>query len=148
LTGPTVSLNQSAVDFCQGAVTLPILLVASSSAVGSTFSWKNANGNTVSTNDTLTINTLNQSTTYSVTITDPVNGCTSSASSVLSIHAYANAAFTNVVGASYAVTFTNFSTGASAYTWNFGDGSPTSNAQNPVHTYPSASGRRDCVCFA
>jgi PKD repeat protein len=138
LTGPTVSLNQSALDFCQGAVTLPILLVASSSAIGSTFSWKNANGNPVSTNDTLTINTLNQSITYSVTVTDPVNGCTSSASSVLSIHAYANAAFTNVVGASYAVTFTNFSTGASAYTWNFGDGSPTSNVQNPTHSYAVA----------
>lgn len=138
LTGPTVSLNQSTIDFCQGAVTLPIVVVASSSVNGSTFIWKNANGNTVSTNETLTINTLNQSTTYFVSVTDPVNGCTSSASSVLSIHAYANAAFTNVIGTGYGVTFTNISTNATSYTWNFGDGSATSNTQNPSHTYAAA----------
>ncbi len=33
------------------------------------------------------------------------------------------------------VNFTNNTTGATSYTWNFGDGSPLSNQQNPTHNY-------------
>ncbi len=33
------------------------------------------------------------------------------------------------------VTFTNTSTGATSYEWDFGDNSPVSNGENPVHTY-------------
>lgn len=33
------------------------------------------------------------------------------------------------------VTFFNTSSGASSYLWDFGDGSPTSTDENPVHTY-------------
>ena len=36
------------------------------------------------------------------------------------------------------VTFTNNSTNATAYLWNFGDGSATSTATNPVHSYTAA----------
>lgn len=36
------------------------------------------------------------------------------------------------------VNFTNNSTGATTYTWDFGDGSPLSNAVNPTHTYTVA----------
>ena len=35
-------------------------------------------------------------------------------------------------------TFTNTSTNATGYIWNFGDGSPTSNLTNPTHTYSTA----------
>jgi PKD repeat protein len=46
----------------------------------------------------------------------------------------ANAQFiANVTGATG--NFTNQSTNAWTYNWNFGDASPTSNAQNPTHTY-------------
>ncbi|MEI6816611.1 MAG: T9SS type A sorting domain-containing protein [Bacteroidota bacterium] len=38
------------------------------------------------------------------------------------------------------LTFTNTSTGATSWLWNFGDGSPNSNLQNPVHTFPTLSG--------
>lgn len=34
------------------------------------------------------------------------------------------------------VTFTNLSVGASIYSWNFGDGSPLSTIESPVHNYP------------
>lgn len=37
-----------------------------------------------------------------------------------------------------AVTFTNMSTGATSYVWDFGDGSPTSTNPNPVHSYTSS----------
>jgi PKD repeat protein/Flp pilus assembly protein TadG len=33
------------------------------------------------------------------------------------------------------VSFVNLSTGGSTFLWNFGDGSPTSTAQSPTHTY-------------
>ncbi len=36
------------------------------------------------------------------------------------------------------VTFTNFSTNATSYSWNFGDGSDASVAENPTHTYLEA----------
>ncbi len=35
------------------------------------------------------------------------------------------------------VHFTNLSTNGSLFQWNFGDGSPVSEEQNPVHTFPS-----------
>ncbi len=33
------------------------------------------------------------------------------------------------------INFTNTTTGTPVYTWNFGDGSPSSSATNPTHTY-------------
>ena len=36
------------------------------------------------------------------------------------------------------VTFSNFSTNAASYLWNFGDGSATSTEKNPVHTFEEA----------
>jgi PKD repeat protein len=46
------------------------------------------------------------------------------------------------------VTFTNTTTGAATgWSWNFGDGSPLSNAQNPVHTY-AAPGQYTVVLTA
>ncbi len=36
------------------------------------------------------------------------------------------------------ISFTNNSTGATGYEWNFGDGSPTSSAVNPTHTYATS----------
>lgn len=38
------------------------------------------------------------------------------------------------------VEFTNTTTGAVTYTWDFGDGSPASNVVNPTHTYPDEEG--------
>ncbi len=37
--------------------------------------------------------------------------------------------------APFTVDFSNLSTNAGSYTWNFGDGSPTSSAVDPSHTY-------------
>lgn len=46
------------------------------------------------------------------------------------------------------VTFTNTSTDASIYTWDFGDGSPTSALEDPVHNYPPVAGIYDITLIA
>jgi len=50
----------------------------------------------------------------------------------------AKAAFTINTGSSPTIVFTNASTGAVSYSWDFGDGSPVSIATNPIHTYTVA----------
>lgn len=72
-------------------------------------------------------------TTYYVTGLD-MNGC--SASDVVSVTVLpaANALFTSVVVGATGV-FTNLSTNAVSYSWNFGDGSPANNSANPSHVY-------------
>lgn len=46
------------------------------------------------------------------------------------------------------VTFTNTSTGATSYEWNFGDGSPLSTDENPIHDYPTIAGIYDITLYA
>lgn len=50
----------------------------------------------------------------------------------------------NPITAGTAVSFTNTSTGATTYSWDFGDGSAVSNATSPLHTY-TAGGTYNCV---
>jgi len=77
--------------------------------------------------------TPSTSTSYYVTGTD-ANGCQASDVVIVTMLPAANAQFiANVTGATG--NFTNQSTNAWTYNWNFGDASPTSNAQNPTHTY-------------
>ncbi len=84
IVGPTITINQSTVELCQGA-TSQVTVVATSSVDGSTFAWMN--GNTpISTNDTLIVSAPNQSTTYTINVTDPSNGCVSTASAAININ--------------------------------------------------------------
>ncbi len=46
------------------------------------------------------------------------------------------------------VTFTNTSSDASIYTWDFGDASPTSALEDPVHNYPAVAGIYDITLIA
>jgi gliding motility-associated-like protein len=77
---------------------------------------------------------------YTVTVTD-ANGCTSTQVITVNqvIGANANASPNPPTGQSpLDVNFVNTSTGATNWFWDFGDGSPTSTAQNPNHTYGAA----------
>jgi hypothetical protein len=77
--------------------------------------------------------TPNVQTTYYVTGTD-ANGCTASDVVNVTVLSNSNAQFTsNVIGAT--AYFTNQSTNAFTYSWNFGDASPLDNSANPAHTY-------------
>lgn len=85
----------------------------------------------------------NITTTYVATVTD-VNGCNISQSFVVTVLPPPVAAFTAGPGdcAPATVTFTDNSTGATQYSWNFGDPSSgpldSSSQQSPSHIYNTA----------
>lgn len=81
------------------------------------------------------INVINDNTSGAISVTAD-NICGSSSPRTINVTILQNpvAAFTSVDNAG-TVTFTDASTGATSWSWNFGDGSPTSSQQNPVHTY-------------
>lgn len=119
-TTPTVSAGPD-VMICTGSSTT---LTATGAL---TYVWSNGiqtSNNTVSP----TINTV-----YYVTGFD-ANGCSASATVSVTVIPLANAQFTSSVTGATA-TFTNLSTNAVSYSWNFGDSSPGSTSANPSHTY-------------
>jgi PKD repeat protein len=84
--------------------------------------------------------TVSAAGTYFVTVTnnDPCNGVGASSSTTVTVLAAPVAGFTWSVPVINQYGFTNTSTGATIYAWDFGDGDQSSNA-NPTHIY-SASG--------
>jgi PKD repeat protein len=73
------------------------------------------------------------STTYVVTATNMQTGCAGNDTVLITVNPANVAAFTYSVNV-VTVTFTNGSTGGTAWTWLFGDGN-TSTDENPVYTY-------------
>ncbi|MDZ4668210.1 MAG: PKD domain-containing protein [bacterium] len=73
-------------------------------------------------------------TKYFVTISDSITGCFLMDSILVTVNPNPSANFTSVAGATGLVTFTNTSTNATTYSWNFGDGNNSTSA-NPTHTY-------------
>ena len=104
-------------------------------------SWNFGDGTTSTLINPAHTYTTAGSYTVSLSATD-AKGCADSIKSIVSVNQTPVAAFsansTQSCSVPFAVTFTNNSTGATAYTWNFGDGS-NSIAANPIHTY-TASG--------
>ncbi|MFN8395263.1 MAG: PKD domain-containing protein [Bacteroidia bacterium] len=71
-----------------------------------------------------------------LTVSDTVSGCTDDANATVTItDPVANFTAAPTFGCGpLTVNFTDLSTGATTWNWDFGDGG-TSNAQNPTHTY-------------
>ncbi|GAB5416628.1 MAG: hypothetical protein Crog4KO_34520 [Crocinitomicaceae bacterium] len=86
--------------------------------------------------------TPGQTTSYTVTGTD-ANGCQNSATVVVTVYPNPNASFTLVdsimTAESAFTTFNNYSTGATTYEWDFGDGSDINTAFEPIHYFPNES---------
>ncbi|MFL5753363.1 MAG: PKD domain-containing protein [Bacteroidia bacterium] len=74
--------------------------------------------------------------TLTYTYTDPVTNCTDTRTKTITVGALPVVAFTNpsVACINASVSFTNTTTGATSYSWSFGDGG-TSVATGPAHTY-------------
>src|SRR6185436_844224 len=106
---------------------------------GNTYSWSPATGlsnpNTANPNANPTTTT-----TYIVTVNNASNGCIDEDTMTLFVNPKPVPAFAPVLhqclnGNNF--TFLNSSTGASTYTWTFGDGN-SSAAFNPTHSYTIA----------
>ena len=133
----TVSASLTATTVCSGYPTVFSGTGASNGGPINTWSWNFGNGN--SSNIQNPSYTYPTSGIYTVvlTITDP-NGCTASASQSVTVTPTPSVNFStaNQSGcAPFNVSFTNTSTNALNYLWDFGDGSPTSASPTPSHLY-------------
>ncbi len=133
-TAPNVIMSTSASAGCA-----PLDVIFTSQSTGLTnpsYLWDFGNGQTSILKDDST--TYTSAGTYNVSLVIfNQGGCVDSASSVVNVFAtpQAIATTTDTAGcAPYAVTFSNTSVDATGYTWDFGDGS-TSTQTTPVHTY-------------
>ena len=120
---PTVQVSGS-LSLCQGD---SVVLTASTS---DSYLWA-PNGETT---QSITVNTA---ATYYVTTTNAnaCNGVGQSANEVVAVTPQPTAVATFVITNGSTVTFTNTSSSATSYSWDFGDFN-SSSAQNPTHVFP------------
>jgi gliding motility-associated-like protein len=110
---------------------------ASSSGLNITYNWTTVGGNIVS-GGTSTGPTVDQGGLYTITVTNTTNGCTSTDTvSVISVPS-PDASFTPSPSSGIfplLVNFTNNSTNATTYFWDFGDGTNSVLTTPPADTY-------------
>jgi PKD repeat protein len=123
---PTITTGGST-TICSGDA---VLLTSSTS---DTYQW-NLNGNPIGGATSSTYSATAQG-IYTVTVTNAVacDGVGTSDQTVVFVNATPTASATSS-GNGNTVTFTNNSTGATSYSWDFGDGN-NSTLANPVYTY-------------
>ncbi|MEQ1797475.1 MAG: PKD domain-containing protein [Lacibacter sp.] len=109
---------------------------------GSTYVWDFGDGSSTSTSNSPShIYTVAGTYMAKLTATDPVTGCTSSATQTIIVREFnSNFSFnTNFISSSKCppviASFTNTSAGAVRVTWDFGDGTTAGNLNYPSHTY-------------
>ncbi len=121
---PVVTITPGgATTFCQGGN------VVLSASPGSSYVW--------STGATTQSITVNSSGNYSVTVTNG-NGCSATSAVIaVTVNPLPTAGFTSAQTAPLTYSFTNTSSNATSYVWNFGD-TQTSTATNPVNMYATA----------
>src|SRR5206468_3144743 len=104
------------------------------SSGAASYVWNFGDGSTsTDANPTHTYAGIGTYTVKLVAMTSP--GCTDSVSHDVKVNTKPTPAFSGTDAClGFANSFTNTSSGAASYMWNFGDGS-TSTATNPTHTY-------------
>lgn len=111
----------------------------------SQWTWDFENGNSTEKNpNNCYTNTTSAASTYSVgLIAKSDKGCSDTVVKIdyITVHPQPNAQFSAdplIVDLNNTeVTFTNSSTNATSYSWNFGDGTPNSNSGNTKHEFPA-----------
>lgn len=103
--------------------------------------WNFGDGNTSNLQNPT--HTYNQAGTYTVMLvaSNGVNFDTTYAPNAITVEALPTAGINAVKREDcepFMVQFQDASSGATSWTWNFGDGGPTSNLQNPTHLYSNA----------
>jgi gliding motility-associated-like protein len=116
--------------------------------------WSISNGIVLTGCGTVPV-TFTQGGCYDVTLTTTSNnGCvgTLTSTNLICVEALPIASFnpsSNVLSTlNTEVLFTNTSTGATSYLWNFGDESPSSNETNPTNIYPGEPGTYQVMLVA
>ncbi len=139
----TVTVNLSPVvsfiaDTLSGCVPLTVQFSSTSTSDPNACIWTLSNGSTLTgCNPTFT---FDQAGCYDVTLATTLNGCSgsSSAANYICVESNPVAFFTGnplqLTDENPTIDLENLSTGASTYSWNFGDGG-TDSAVNPSHTY-------------
>ncbi len=122
----------SAPAVCEGAATV----FSNSSSGAASYSWNFGDQSSPST-DTNPSHTYAAAGTYTVQLTaTSAAGCTNSVSHSVTVNANPVAVFSApAVCEGAATVFSNSSTGAASYSWDFGDNSAASTAVNPSHSY-------------
>jgi PKD repeat protein len=75
---------------------------------------------------------------YTVTLTATTPNGTSTATGTITVYPTPLASFSSANVPTNTVNFTDQSLGATYWEWDFGDATPSSNLQNPTHTYAAA----------
>ncbi|GAB4495889.1 MAG: hypothetical protein OHK0019_26280 [Saprospiraceae bacterium] len=132
VTPPVAGFNASPTTGC---APLTVQFTSQSSPNVTAWNWSFPGGNPSSStaqNPTVVYNTAG---TYSVTLTvsNSAGSSTLSQTNYITVNAAPTAGFTSSVD-SLTATFTNTSQNAVSYSWDFGDGN-SSNQANPTHTY-------------
>ena len=141
VTVDAVTTNFSTTTVCEGVATAFTATGFSTSGAVTGWSWNfgDGSGTAAIQNPSYTYSTSGSYTT-TLTATDN-NGCTSSVSHTVVVSPRPAVSFSSnaITGCgSAAINFVNTTTNATSYTWNFGDGSPSSSQTNPTHTYTAA----------
>jgi gliding motility-associated-like protein len=130
INGPTAGCLNTPIKFSNGTNPAPVY---------SSWSWGDGSPGS---NDSATTHTFTAAGTYPVTLTNTYANCTTTATSNVTIGAALVPAFTetpvSACKAPLAVQFTDQTSPVpTQWSWNFGDGSPASPQQSPLHTYGS-----------
>jgi hypothetical protein len=127
-SGPTVTITGNG-TLCAGD---SILLTASSTDLITSYQWQLNSVNISGATDSTYY--ANGAGDYTVIVTNSSGCSTTSTLATVTITPMPVAGETRLIVGD-GVSFTNTSTDATTYTWDFGDGSPTDNSTNPTHLY-------------
>lgn len=129
-------------DVLSGCSPVTVHFTSDPSVAGSSWDFgDNTTANTIGTAD----HTFNTAGTYSITLTNTRNGCSSSTTKTnyIAVFPIPDAGFSaspQVLPQTETTThFTNHSVNGDSYFWNFGDGD-NSNLENPNHEFPQVPG--------
>ncbi|MEN9994753.1 MAG: hypothetical protein RL762_1410 [Bacteroidota bacterium] len=89
LVSPTVTLNQDSINVCQGQATT-IDLMAISPNTGIVYAWSSNGQPLTETTPNLSVTPGNQTASYTVSVTDQSNGCSSTATAIIYVRATPN----------------------------------------------------------